>query len=177
MPSKIFYASTEYAKVYDFTKLDRPEATLNLSVRYMVMQLKTLDGRDVDFHLAFPSHLATQARDIVAQLRSLIRFAYGKSALSVLTSTEAKKAIKAPWDPKRMCVVSKDDKNLEAMIVATNTMMNSVNDGDLSDIESGNDSIDTAAELDNDEELANQEYWWNRASSNASVSILDTRIR
>ena len=183
-----FYASMEYAKSYDFLKLDRPEKNLEITARDMVMKLKTLDGRDsklfwsIDqdntgaFNLSFPSHLDPQARDIVAQLPSLLHFAYGKHALSLLTSTAAKKALAAPWDPHKMRAVSKADKTLEAMIIATNEMMNGINDTDLSDIESDNDSIDTAAELDGDVEQATREYLWNRASSNASVSTLDTRI-
>ena len=182
-----FYSQMEYSKVYDFAELDRPEPTLKKTARDLVMKLRTLDGSDSKLfwsidkdtsgavHIAYPTHIAHHARDLIAQLPSLMRFAFGKEALKLLSAPAARKAIAAPWDPIKMRAVSKEDKKLEAMIVATNTMMNDLEEEDLSG-DSDDDSINTKDELDGEDDRETQRYLFQQASSNASVTTLDTRI-
>ena len=61
------------------------------------------------------------------------------------------------------------------MIVATNTMMNDLEEEDLSG-DSDDDSINTKDELDGEDDRETQRYLFQQASSNASVTTLDTRI-
>ena len=72
-----------------------------------------------------------------------------------------------------MCAVSKESHRLEAMIIATKT---ADDDDDTSDLDSDDDSINTTEELDGDIGREVDEYLFSRASSNESVTTLDTRM-
>ena len=90
-------------------------------------------------------------------------------------ATAVRRALAAPWDPITMRAVSKEDRKLEAMIVATNTMMHGLDDEDISDVDSDIDGVDTHEVLDKDDERATAQFLFNQASSNESVTTLDTR--
>ena len=183
-----FYAQMEYSKTFDFTELDRPNKITQQTAQDMVMKFRTLDGSDsklfwsVDkdnsgaYHLAYTSHIAEHARNLVAQLPSLLRFAFGKEALKVLSAAAVKKALAAPWDPVKMRAISKEDKKLEAMIIATDNMMNGLEEEEISDVDSDDDSINTKDELDGADDRATERYLFQQASSNASITTLDTHI-
>lgn len=72
-----------------------------------------------------------------------------------------------------MRAVSNEDRDLEAMIVATKA---SEDEEQVSDFDSDDDSINTTEELEGDIGREVDEYLFNRASCNDSVSTLDTRM-
>ena len=122
-------------------------------------------------HFTFPAFIAEAARNIIAQLPSLLKHLYGLEVLPFLTDAAQRRAIDAPWDEQLMCARSKADMRLEAMVIATDAM-----DNEASDLDSDDDSIDTAAELDRDDEREANEYTFRRASTNDSVTTIDTRV-
>lgn len=183
-----FYSQMECSKTFDFVELDRLNKTINKTARDVVMSLRTLDGSDSKLfwsidkdasgacYLTYPSHIAEHARNLVAQLPSLLRFAYGKEALKLMSDSAVRKVLAAPWDAKKMRVISKEDQKLEAMIVATNTMISGLDGEDLSEDSSDDDSIDTKEELDRSDDRETARYLFQQASSTASVTTIDTRI-
>ena len=178
-----FYAKLDYAQSADFVEIDRKATECKCSVRDMVMELTILDGHQTQLfwsidtdknnmvNFTFPAFIAEAARNIIAQLPSLLKHLYGLEVLPFLTDAAQRRAIDAPCDENLMCARSKDDMRLEAMVIATASM-----DDVTSDLDSEDDSIDTAAELDGDEEREANEYTFRRASTNASVTTIDTRV-
>ena len=178
-----FYAKLEYVKTTDFILVDHKDKKLKKSIRDMIMKLKSLDGRNTTLFwsvdedrdgtfLTFPSFVAEQARNVISQLPSLLFWIYKVDVLPMLSAAAQRRAREAPWDPKRMYAVSKEDERLEVLIIATKT----ADDDDTSDFDSDEDSIDTTAELDGDIGREVDEYLFGRASSNESVTTLDTRM-
>ena len=74
-----------------------------------------------------------------------------------------------------MRAISKEYKKLEATIIATDNMINGLEEEEISDVESDDDSINTKDELDGADDRATERYLFQQASSNASVTTLDTR--
>ena len=125
---KQFLDKMYYGKSYDFTEVDYENKDLELSMRDMIMQLRTLDGTDSKlfwsldldpydngYILSYPKFLDSHARDIISQLPSLLAFTYGPEALTMMTEAAQERAIEAPWDIEAMCAISNEDKALAAM--------------------------------------------------------------
>ena len=149
----------------------------------MLMKMATLDGRNIKlfwsidadgdkgFVLTFPSFVADEARNIIAQLPSLLQHLYGVEVLTLMSDAAQRQALAAPWDVSRMCARSKMDKQLEAMVIATAGMDDDVD----SDLDDDDDSVDTAI-LDEEEAKDTNAFLFRKASSNDSVTTLDTRL-
>ena len=180
-----FYAKLDHAQCTDFITVDQPCPPSNQTVREMLMELVTLDGRntklfwsidadgDRGFIITFPSFVADEARNILAQLPSLLHHLKGVEVLSMMSAAAQNQALNAPWDTKRMCARSKMDERLDAMVIATAGMGETV-ESDLDD--SDDDSIDTQMEIDGDPVREANEFLFHKASSNESVTTLDTRL-
>ena len=80
-------------------------------------------------------------------------------------------ALAAQWDVSRMCARSKMGKQLEAMVIATAGMDDDVD----SNLDDDDDSVDTAI-LDEEEAKDTNAFLFRKASSNDSVTTLDTRL-
>ena len=108
--------------------MDYENKDLKLSMRSMIMQLRTLDGTDCKlfwsldldpydngYILSYPKFFDSHACDIIAQLPSLLAFTYGPEALTMMTEAAQERALEAPWDINAMCAISSEDKALAAM--------------------------------------------------------------
>ena len=181
-----FYAKLDHAQCTDFIQIDQPCQPSNKSIRDMLMEMATLDGHntklfwsidadgDKGYIITFPAFVADEARNILAQLPSLLRHLYGVEALTLMTDAAQRQALAAPWDVELMCARSKMDKRLEQMVIATAGASNEI-DSDLdTDMDSDDESINTADILDGEAERETHEYLFRKASSNESVATLDT---
>ena len=180
-----FYSKLENAKCDDCITIDQPCPTSNQTIRDMLMEMVTLDGRNIKlfwsidadgdrgFILTFPFFVEDQACNIIAQLPSLLHHLKGVEVLALMSDAAQRQALNAPWDTEKMCARSKMDVRLEKMVIATANMSDDL-DSDFDDSE--DDSIDTQAELDGDPEREANEYFFRKASSNDSVNTLDTRM-
>jgi len=180
-----FYSKLDYAKNLDFSQIDHRDKRLKMTIREMIMEINSLDGKNTKLFwsidenkegifITFPSFVGEQARNTIAQLPSLLCFIHGIEVLSLMTPAAQRRALAAPWDPTQMRAISKEDKRLEAMILATSTPDD--DDDDISDMDTDDDSINTTEELDGDIAREVDEYLFERASSNHSVTTLDTRM-
>ena len=93
-----FYAKLEYVKTFDFIQIDHKDKKLKKSIRDMIMKLTSLDGRNTKLFwsidndregafLTFPSFVSEQARNIITQLPSLLRWIYGIEVLPMLSAS------------------------------------------------------------------------------------------
>ena len=183
---KQFTDKLVFAKTYDFANIDRKNAEINLSIRDMLMDIKTLDGtytkvfwsvdydeKDGGHFLTYPSYLNTQARDIIAQLPSLLHWIYETPVLQMMTASAQERALDAPWDPKEMRAISQEDRELEAMLAhAKKVHAYADPDAETSDSE---DEDDEQVEIDL-QRRATEEFLFNKASSNDSVISLGTKV-
>ena len=115
-----FTSRIEIATCYDILDLDTVRVDIGLSLRQIIMELRTLDGSDqviflsVDYdeyksnyQLTFPKALQSQAWDYIAQLPSYLRWAYNDPIFKSLTSSAVERAIAAPLSEEDMCAISK----------------------------------------------------------------------
>ena len=88
-----------------------------------------------------------------------------------------KKALDAPWDPKKMRAVSQGDRDLEAIVQATTGMLeeDDSSDGDNSTINTEEDDSVGTMDFEIDPVQEAEEFLFNKASSNASVTTLDNK--
>lgn len=180
-----FYSKLEHAQYTDFIIVDQPCPPSNKTIHEILMEMVTLDGRNIKlfwsidadgdhgFIETFPSFVADQARNILAQLPSLLHYLKGVEVLSMMSDTAKLQALSAPWDEDRMCARSKLDERSEEMVITTAGMSGDV-ESDLDDSE--DDSIDTQMELDGDPVREANEYLFRKASSNDPITSLDTRL-
>ena len=126
---KQFLDQLQFIKTTDFAELDYQHPAIKKSMRDMIMDLHTLDGkakpifRSVDkadkeaaHYLSYPRYLQDQARDIVTQLPSLLAWLYGPAVLSMMTASAQARANNAPWDPQEMRAISDEDRKLKRML-------------------------------------------------------------
>ena len=123
---KHFLDQLLFIKTQDIAELDYRHPALGMSMRDMIMELVTLDGkarpifRSVDAadkgdanYLSYPSFLHDHARDIVTQLSSLLAWLHGPPAFTMLTAATQEKAKNAPWNPTEMKAISDEDRALK----------------------------------------------------------------
>ena len=116
----------ETATTYDLRNIDIVRADVGVSLRQIIMELRTLDGTDeliftsIDYDtytehhkLTFPTMLKSQAWDYITQLPSFLHWVYGDPILKLLTDAAVERALDAPWSEEDMCTISKQDIELD----------------------------------------------------------------
>ena len=175
-----------YGKTFDFTEIDYLNPALKLTMRDMIMQLVTLDGTatklfwsldldsyDNSYCLTYPKFLDAHARDIISQLPSLLCWIYGPEALTMMTDAAQDRAREAPWDPKTMCALSKEDKALAAMRDRAKSIRE-YTDADALSSDDDDDMDYTQMEFDM-QSRETDAFLFKKASSNQSVDTLGTK--
>lgn len=168
--------------------MDYRHPALGMSMRDMIMELVTFDGKvrpifrsvyvaekgDAHF-LAYPSLLHDHARDIVTQLLFLLAWLHGLEALTMMTASAQERAKNAPWNPTEMKAISEEDRALKRMLSRAKKM-SMYHEGD-SDISSSDEDVDVdEAQIQIEfEKEATEEYLFSKASTNHSVTSLDTK--
>ena len=184
---KQFLDKMYYGKSYDFTEVDYENKDLKLSMRDMIMQLRTLDGTDSKlfwsldldpydngYILSYPKFLDSHARDIISQLPSLLAFTYGPEALTMMTEAAQERAIEAPWDIEAMCAISNEDKALAAMRDRAKAIRN-YTDPDAESSDDSDDDIDYQKMVFEMNTRETDAYLFKKASTNDSIDTLGTK--
>ena len=183
---KQFLDQLLFIKTQDIVELDYRHPILRKSIREMIMELFTLDGRarlvfrSIDkadngeaHYLSYPKYLHDQARDIVTQLPSLLVWLHGPEVLTMLTTSAQERAADSPWDPTEMKAISEEDRTLKRMLQRAKSM--NIYREDESDISSSESEVDEQQIQIEFEKQASAEYLFSKASTNASITSLVTK--
>lgn len=185
---KHFLDQLLFIKTQDIAELDYRHPSIGMSIRDMIMELVTLDGkarsifRSIDaaekgdaHYLSYPSFLHDHARDMITQLPSLLVWLHGPSVLTMLTAPAQERAKNAPWDPNEMKAISEEDKALKRMLSRAKKMsMYHDGDSDLSSSDEDDDVDEAQIQIEFDRE-ATEEYLFTKASTNQSITSLGTK--
>lgn len=130
-----FTSRIETAICYDILDLETIRDGIGMSLRQIIMELRTLDGSDQSIFLSvdydeynskyqhtFPKALKSQAWDYIAQLPSYLDWAYKDPIFKLLTSSAVERALAAPWSEEDMCAISKEEMELDAYATDVNDM-------------------------------------------------------
>lgn len=184
---KQFLDKIYYAKTYEFTEIDYKNPCIGMSVCAMILALTTLDGNatqlfwsvDYDnyeqsFQLSYRKYLDVQARDMIAQLPSLLVYLHGPEALTMMTESAQERAAEAPWNPEEMRAISQEDRDLDAMLSRAKSM-HLYTDPDAEDSDVSDDDVDYEQVEIKMNRQATEASLFKKASSNHSVGTLGTK--
>ena len=129
-----YLATLSATESYDLNDIDYVHSSLNMSLRQMIMGLKTLrtfNEKDEpipiflsidavtwpqDAHaLSYPTHLADEAQEYISSLPSFLHWCYGDDVLDMLNISAVRKAREAPWDPEQMRAITPESMELDAI--------------------------------------------------------------
>ena len=129
------YLSTlSVAELYNLDDIDYVNSSLKMSMREMIMSLKTLRTFDKNnqsmpvftsidaitwpeagYALTYPTYLEDEAQEYIASLPSFLLWCYGDQVMDMLTPAAARQAHAAPWDPEEMRSITPQSMELDAI--------------------------------------------------------------
>ena len=129
-----YLSTVSVSEVYELEDIDYVNSSLNLSMREMIMTLKTLRTFDknnnslqvftsVDaitwpepgYALTYPTYLEEEAQEYIASLPSFLIWCYGDHVMDMITPAAARQANAAPWDPEEMRAITPQSMELDAI--------------------------------------------------------------
>ena len=129
-----YLATLSVTESYDLNDIDRVQSSLKMSLRQIIMGLKTLRTFDEknepikiftsvdavtwpqDAHaLTYPTHLAQEAQEYISSLPSFLHWCYGDAVYDMINIEAVRKAQEAPWDPDQMRAITPESVELDAI--------------------------------------------------------------
>ncbi|MGB0423693.1 MAG: hypothetical protein ACPGED_05200, partial [Flavobacteriales bacterium] len=137
------YLSTiDTVECYDLGDIDYLQPKLKMTLRDMIMELKTLRTFDpnnqsiqiftsIDYTtwpqpchaLTFPKYLQSEAHEYIASLPSFLVWCYGEEVLNMMNPEAIRKAMESPWDPEEMRAITPQSMELDAIMQEASTMV------------------------------------------------------